>query len=309
MQLGSSRPEVVAWAAWRIADERVEDLNFDVRRAAVRWSQVDDESSAARKARACLLDVLIQFDVRLAPSEFDAWRERSNHHGALLVLAARADPIPEPLLFEIFDNGNEAQCVAAGDMLVSRRSASAIEGLLQRCRMLVRVDVVDSNPSEPRAAWDHDRHGAPLDDNLPPLVVYVWTLPSESGFSDAGHAQWTRVPDRSGHGRAPRFPPRRLSAGETALQIARRLAGDVLPESARTDPQAVSTNYRSDEELRRIVDDALRAARERWLALLQSLIVRDGVSLEVISARYDPIELHVRDRRRDKEPPLPEFER
>ncbi len=315
IQLESSRPEVVAWAAWRIANERITELWFELRRAAVAWAQRDDDSSAAEVARACLLDALIQLDVRLAPAEFEEWRGRGRHRGALLVLASRVELLPEPLLLQIFDAAGDELRAASGQILLARRSASAITALLWRCRIPLYIDVVEPGRSfdPPRERVAHVETLPPVraEKGMPPLVEYVWSSARDSrlGARPAGSPphDWRRfVHDPLARSNWSHEETTR-SSGQVALELLHELAGLKVPDDALGTLSVSSVTFAGNEPLRRVVDEARAKAGARWSALLHALTAAGLVDGDSIDAP-DPVELHVRDLRALGSAPLPDFE-
>lgn len=318
VQLESARPELVAWAAWRIADERISELWFELRRSSLAWAQREDDSPAAEIARACLLDALIRLDARLAPAELEEWRGRARHRGALLVLASRGEHVSEPLLFELIDEGGDELRAAAGELLLSRRSASAVAGLLWRCRLPLCIDVVETGRpiTSPRLRLARGKAPPSLraEQDMPPFIEYGWE--SNPRVHDGRTAMATRSPwrryfyDRTAGPIDPPTEPTR-SSGQFAYALLHGLAGLEVPADVLAAPSVLRITYAGGESVRRVVVNARAAAQVRWSALFHALTVAALVDSQSIDAP-DPVDLHVRDLRSldsRESAPLPDFER
>lgn len=321
-QLESSVPDVVAWAAWRIAEERIEGLNFELRRAAVAWGRKERDSGAVSVTKACLLDALIQNDVHIAADEFEPWTSEVEHRGALLVLASRSSTCPVKYLLHLFDEGahgdnGEVGCEVAGHLLVESHLPSAIEGLLERCRFYVELAVIDrdakSVQAQARGMWGSGMPSYPGGHGLPPFLCYSWARGQVSETTRSagllGDFRWKREQLVAGRGRCVAFVDMGFSRGRRAHELLRAVAG--------MEPRSVDTRVRCFDpvpwsdlgSLRTVVDERVRRAENEWSDLLLRLRER-GLTGEAASTdRRASIEFNVRDERTTTEAPLPLFVR
>jgi hypothetical protein len=177
-QLAAPTAAVVAWAAWRCADERLSELHFELRRAALAWCAAD-ATPDADAALSNLLDALVQNDVVLAPVEVETLAQSRGDVPTLLVLAARAQSTPREALLAWIDDGWQYSGgrvgAAACNLLLRDFDRETGIALLERARVAVEVRVVDAHAAlrtTGRSSVDEGAQAPWRHKGLPPRPAY-----------------------------------------------------------------------------------------------------------------------------------------